>query len=551
MADKDFNLYTVRDRVCSVYHPEGNKIAAEDGFGEGGSVTLTAFPDGTVGVFRGFDSFKGGGIVTSGKLYKPDLQGGESILLAERKENTYFLTCFDEDTLLYADEKGIYRSDYDLQNAEALYLWENHGLNVSDVSRMSAEPDGSIDVIIRAAEGRQYYLHLNPTPEGIETMEIKFAVSKWNRQQYLESVYRFNREHPAYLITMEVYEEEAKLLTELTAGKGPVLVDTDVIAFTANKKLWEPMDDKLAEWGLQEQLLEKPLLGGQIDGEQYGMVFAWDMYSFLTNCYEAESWDYEAFMAYVRENGIQEKIYPEQDPQSFLKLFFLRSLEDSYFVDAAEGRAHFDSEEFAEAAGMAKELVGEDRPINMSSIIPKIRSGKYLGDIAYLNSIERIVYYWEIYGKDVNFVGFPGREGSCHFIRTREPVAVRRSASEEEKQAAFWFLSEMLGKEAQQSVGGGLYSVRKDVFEEQLEEPKDAGGYLIGGETVTVSGDWAAAKEELLSIYEKSVPVPAMPKSMDAVIFEELAGYFDEAKSMEDAAEIIQNRVQLYLDERN
>lgn len=129
-------------------------------------------------------------------------------------------------------------------------------------------------------------------------------------------------------------------------------------------------------------------------------------------------------------------------------------------------------------------------------------------------------------------------------------MAVRSTASEE-KQVAFWLLSEMLGEEAQLSNGTREFSVRKDIFEEQLAGPEEGTRYLIGGEAIQLEADWDAVREELLTIYEKSVPNPGMPKAVEAAISEGLAEYFDGTKSAEEAGAILQNRVQLYLDERN
>lgn len=550
MSDKDFNLYVIdENRTLHVYHPNGTEIMTDtDNMGKASAI-LTAFPDGSVGCFCTALSFESQGEIQVGTLYQPDLETGENVLLTRRTENTYFLTAFDENSLLYADEKGIYRSDYNLQEEEALYLWENHGLHVSKVLRMSAEPDGSIDIIICTYQDDLYFLHLIPTPEETETMEISFAVSVSGRQQYLESVNRFNREHPAYLITLEVYEE-AKLLTELTAGKGPVLVDTNVIDFVSNRKLWENLEGKLTEWKLQDQLLDKPMMGGLIDGEQYGLVFSWDIISFLTNCYEEENWDYESFLKYIKNNDSLQKIFPEQTPQNFMELFLLRSLDDSLFVDTAGVNAYFDTGIFLSAAELAKGLETDELPEERSDQIPKIRAGNYLGDIAYLNCPDQIAYYREIYGEHVNFIGFPGREGSCHFIRTADPVAVRSSASEEEKQVAFWFLSGLLDTESQRSLGTSGFSVREDIFMEQLKEPAQRSQYVIGGETFTVSADWTTVKEELLALYEKCVPYPVMPDAVEAAISEELRECFYGSKSIPQVGEILQNRIQLYLDER-
>ncbi len=468
MGDKNLNYYTYNptERACLIYDKEGELLVEDrDNYNTYATVKLTAFSDGSVGCFC-TGKADGKKILPGSYLYLLDPAEG-SVLLAQSREDYFFLTSFLEDSLLYADQWGIYRCTRAFQDAEPLYLWENHGIRASAVEKMSAEPDGSIDLIVSTRRGETLYLHLVPTPEGLTTLEIPFAVTQSNRSLYAESVYEFNKRHPAYVITLEVIEDETKLLTKLTAGAGPCL----------------------------------------------------------------------------------EKIFPEQDPQSFLELFFLRSLKDSCFVDDSGENALFQEGTFVRAADLAQKLAGEAQPGALSESIDEIRSGRCLGDFAYLDSPEQLAYYWAVYGEDVSLIGFPGRKGSCHFIRTTAPVTVRSSASEEEKKVAFWFLSEMLGRDSQESLSGLKCSVRRDLFEELPDAMPEELTYQMGGENVSIPVDRNAAWAKFKELYEQAVPYPVMPKDIGAAISEDLQECF-LGKGAAEAAESLQNRVQLYLDEQ-
>ena len=95
-----------------------------------------------------------------------------------------------------------------------------------------------------------------------------------------------------------------------------------------------------------------------------------------------------------------------------------------------------------------------------------------------------------------------------------------------------------------------LFSVRKDVFERRLADVESEVKYQVDGEELMIKVDREAVKETLLALYEESVPYPALPGDLADVFAEELSGFFQGGQSAEQAAKILQNRVQLYLNEQ-
>ena len=200
---------------------------------------------------------------------------------------------------------------------------------------------------------------------------------------------------------------------------------------------------------------------------------------------------------------------------------------------------------------LADRLAGEMGQMDSSEMAERIRSGNCLGEFVSLTNAEEIAYYDTKLGDQVNYVGLPGKEGSCHYIVSDEPLAVRATASGEEKETALSFLKYLLGKRAQKNLAKLYYfSVRQDVFLEQLDTmPEELVRYMDGAE-VTIPVDKEQAKERLLSLYEKAVPRPPMPQEVGQILEEGLTECFHGTKSVEEVAGILQNRVRLYLDER-
>ncbi len=566
MADEDYHLYVVwrsmteAETKMLVLDREGGKLWEETlkdpPSGEYFIQGMTALPNGGVGCVLYYQVED----KIYCRLFAMDPKEGVKELAvltgtevdADKNEISY-LVCFDEDTLLYATEKGLYRCSYQGKNPEELYLWMENGVRIGAnnfIENMRVQPDGDIDILLRA-NGENVYLRLELATEKKEVLTVPFAVAEEHKSLFQGAVADFNKEHGNCKIEMVVYEEQAKLLTELAAGKGPVLVDTSLVSFKDNESLWECLDEPLEKWEVKDKLLENTLQGGQIDGRQYGLSFSWSITTFASVSYQEESWNYEQFLDHIRNAADLEMLFEYQAPEGALREFLCRSLEESYLIDPEAGKAYFDTERFSDAVALMKRLAGEREPVDSSESAELVRSGKALGEFVALTSASEIAYYDTKFGERLNYVGLPGKAGSCHYIASGDPLAVRATASGEEKEAVLAFLKQLLGKDAQSELVRDYgFSIRRDVLMNQLENMSEELVYIIDGAQVRIPVDKERAKERLLSLYEKAVPEPSLPAEIYQVFTEELSQCFRGSKTVEEAAEVLQNRVQLYLDER-
>lgn len=366
-----------------------------------------------------------------------DREKGRAVTLAAPEKDTYGCTLLDENTLLYADQEGLYRSALSGDNPELLYLWVNHGILLSGISAMEADQEGRISIVYQDSSGGNY-LCLEPTTEEVEIRQITLALSRYNsnREFYKTAVAAFNRKYPTCHIEIAEEYDKTVLLTELTAGKGPVLIDAFLTGFEEQEKLWEPLDTVMEQLGVTEELLPAALELGRINGILYGVAMDFELNTVVTGDPDLKDWDYEAFLQCVEGRPELKGIfnfYGGDYGTYFIKHFLSHGMDDSYFMDAGAGSTSFDSEGFRKALEMAKKYcVGEDGIEAGRTVL----SGEVLCNELTVRKPEHMALYRIYYGEDINYIGYPSKDGSAHYIQNNFPLAVRRSASKEEKEIA-------------------------------------------------------------------------------------------------------------------
>ena len=108
-----------------------------------------------------------------------DAEAGKPATLAAWEKlgnDPYYAALIDEETLLYADKEGVYRSGLSGEEPELLYFWGNHGIITHEVPAMQIDEEGRILLIYKDSEDYNY-LCLEPATEEVEICEITMAVS--------------------------------------------------------------------------------------------------------------------------------------------------------------------------------------------------------------------------------------------------------------------------------------------------------------------------------------------------------------------------------------
>ena len=169
-ADEDCNLYlaynpsnqtSIQFMICD---REGNKLWEETVPGNEVFLDhLVALPGGRIGCVY-YDQTEDGSTYYLVEMDSTD--GLQELVRMQDKEwesgKPQYLTCYDEDTLLYATTRGLYRCDYQGKDNQELYLWKESGVSLGTrgfIRAMRAQPDGDIEILLRQ-DKEDFYMQL-------------------------------------------------------------------------------------------------------------------------------------------------------------------------------------------------------------------------------------------------------------------------------------------------------------------------------------------------------------------------------------------------------
>lgn len=549
-------VYQDRDQQYLLISPDGELLSSISSDAAG----LVPLQDGRVAFWESvWDS---NGRFTRTDLQCMDRETGKPGLLASLERNVSYVTLLDEDTLLYADREGVYRSSLSGENPEPLYVWLNHGLTVAGIPAMRADGEEGIALIYEDSEGYSF-LCLEPTTAEVETCSITLAADI--RFDYKPIVAEFNKRYPRWHIELKTDYDRTALLTQLGAGNGPVLVDTFLVGFEELEKLWEPLDTAMEQLSLAEGLVPSVLELGKLHGVQYGVVADFSLSTLVTGNKQLKEWDYDTFLQCIADSPDLECLFNiywggNYGP-IFIKNYLSNGLDDARFWDAEAGTTDFDSDEFRQALELAERYcTPEDVVLTDRSLLEE---GKVLINTQSIGSPQDIAGIRIYYGEDANYIGYPTKNGSAHYIVSSQPLAIRRTATVEEKEAAIAFLSLLLSYEGQQLLAKGSgkgfnfdMSVRWDMLEEQIASMGRRTEVMLGNEDPRITftlGDQVDIERDratLLHLIEIAEPMKRLPEELDDILYEELEQYFNGTITEDALIDHLESRVGLYLNER-
>ncbi len=548
LVDQSGRVHLVRDKYMIVSQ-EGEVLG--ECTPEGGHIKrLVPLYDGRI-AFEVAKEGKDGGMA----LQYMDGETGSPVTLAALKENVFCLTLFDEDTLLYADREGVYRSGLSGENPEMIYRWSNHGVIAHGVSALQADEKGRITLIYRDSENDNY-LCLEPTTEKVPVCEITLKVHDSAMDSYKWVVAEFNKRYPSCHIELSGYtfEDKTALLTQLTAGKGPVLLDPSLLGFEELEELWEPLDTVMEQLGIAEELHSAVMEMGKINGTLYGVVGNFGLYTVVAST-DLKDWDYDTFFQCIQDRPELEAIcnYYDDAHISYFSGLLNHGLDDNYYIIPSEetGELHFDSGRFLQFLDVAEK---HGRHTEIVAPGSSLLEGKTLCNTLPIQRPEYIAAYRKIYGEDVNFIGYPTKDGGTHYMRPSDILSIRTTATKEEKEAAAAFLALYLSYEGQihgAKEGNFELSVRRDVLEEQIASMRSPINMPSFGEVSIGSMDIERDRATLLDLIERAKPQKSFPGELNNIIYEELDLYLSGSITKDAMIEHLENRIGLYLGERN
>lgn len=464
-------------------------------------------------------------------------------------------------------------------------------LNLIDLGVEGYDPsvfqtgDGRLALLITSygADGTEKSLYLLTPAEAGEAKEktVLTLASLQLAGSLQDAIMAFNRTNPDYHISVTDYSQYgnrqtalAHLATEIGAGKMPDILDlyaAPTARWAANgmlEDLW-PYIDNDPELG-RGALMERVFQAAEIDGKLYeiGPYFAMQT---LTGAKSAVgdrmSWTtadmWQALEA--MPEGCLPSVYDRNE-----MLDHLMALNWSRFVDWETGTCSFTDEEFKELLRFCKDFPAESFTGGEEAACLNKEIMLYSAWADSFTFPQRAKY---ILGDDIAYVGYPNEEGAVgsSFAFTS---SMAMSSYCREKEGAWTFLRTLLLPQGEEAASHQYFPVNRSDFEQQLERlmtpvyPRDENGeYLYdskgeqiktpvaqesyaGGVDLTYYAVTQEECDQLMALYHAIDSYIRWDADLRAAVTETAGAYFAGDKSLDETAELIQNRVSLYVNEQ-
>ncbi len=308
----------------------------------------------------------------------------------------------------------------------------------------------------------------------------------------------------------------------------------------------------------REDLVAGPLAAGEHEGKLYSII---PQYSIITTVGSqaklgaAPGWDWQEYAALTA--GMEAPIY------GWGRSAVLQ-YQASAFVDHAAGRACMDTPDFTallEQSALWPETMGYYATENCKE---RFSTGQSAVALAFISGFENT--RGEVYTFDgsVVYKGFPGI-GSV----LTPGLQISINAACADPQTAWQFVRYFLLPEYQQSLTVGL-PLRRDALAAKAaaaqqplvdEHPEDGIAYgvpqFLDPATTDQSmidywtrGLTAEETDKLIALAEATDTLYHADDTIQGILTEEASAFYSGVRSAEEAAQLIQNRVQTYLDEQ-
>ncbi len=540
-------LYVLNDGsvCCTLYDEEGNQVIFNVDT-ENGKITGDGF------VITDYD-------ITLYPGYNYDF-------LASTSENVYGFNVEDSEMtqlLNFVD------SDIDTYGAAAL-------CGISDTQMIG---------ILTDTEGNNYISLLTKVqPEDVTEKQVITLGCNYIDYDVRAQVVAFNKESDKYRVKIVDYSDydseendytggATKLSTDIISGNTPdiLVLDASMPVDSYNSKgLFE---DLTSYFNADEELSSTDYLDGIMslctddDNKMYQIIPSFTVETVVGATADVgdgtSSWTLDDLKALVEAKGVEYKnIF---GPYSRDEIFQAAlDLSGTSFIDWGTQTCNYNSEDFISLLEFVNEFpedLEEDDYYNDSSSY--WRDGTSLLQIMYFSAFDEYNTMKKgTYGQDITLVGFPSSNGTGDVIYPSMQIAM--SSTSENKEGCWEFMRRFLTADFQKTIDG-YFPVSVSRLEELGEEAKkkptytDEDGkeveyddtYTIGDTEIVVDPMTDEEVQTVIDYLNNLSSIGNYSESVYNIVTEEAAAYFEGQKTAQEVADIIQSRVQIYVNENS
>lgn len=430
----------------------------------------------------------------------------------------------------------------------------------------------------------QFGLFNKVDPSTIKDKKVLTLACYWLDDDIRRRVVEYNKTSEEYRIRIEDYYRYntaddysvgmTKMNTDIVSGNTPdiIVLSSDMpIDSYISKGLFADMrpflenDPELNIEDYSQHILD---LYSQ-DGKWYQLVPSYYLYTLFGKASEVGSepgWTLEQLQALRSEKGEDVAVFSEITQYGLLNYCMLFA--SNQFIDWETGECYFDSPEFIELLEFINEFPKEidwqelyDDPDYWEQQETVFRDGKALLMPYSLANFQDFLYCEKgSFGEEITAIGFPVEEGVGSVIMSNGNYAI--SAKSPYQQEAWEFLRYYLTDEYQSTIRYG-WPILNSAMDKMVEEAQQAPyytdefgnkveyqeSYYLNGMEILLDPLTQQDCERVLSFIESAEHIYSYDDAIMNIMAEETAPYFDGEKTAAEAADIIQSRIFIYVNE--
>lgn len=487
-----------------------------------------------------------------------------------------------ENTILIVGNNKVYEYDILTETYTELINLLDCDIDGNYISDISVLEDGSLLVVLAewsagAQKTELVYLTKKEVSEAgqQETKETIILGTAQLTEDVKQQVLAFNQSSDRYHVEIREYGngdiETGRMLlnAEIAAGGGPDLLDltyiSEEIDLYISKGVLEDLNPYLDRDAdiRREDYVEKALNAYQKEGRLYCIVPGFMIYTAVGKTSDVGSepgWTIDDVMAFMDARPEGTELFRYCTKSQALRYCCIMSMD--CFVDRETGECKFNDGYFEKVLEFVNRFPKESaRMEGEEGIHTKIQNGTVLLQEVVIGRVMDYQVQYQLFGGEVTPIGFPVKEGTGSFIMPNRELGINTKSKV--KEGAWEFLRTFLMEDYQKNGMYMVFPVLQSVLDEQFEEAvtpeygEENGVQTEMPKTSVIYGDWeteiyAATKEqveEIKALIELADGVYSYPQEIAAIIDEEAAPFFDGKKSAKEVADIIQSRVQIYVNE--
>ncbi|MCM1058463.1 MAG: extracellular solute-binding protein [Firmicutes bacterium] len=464
-----------------------------------------------------------------------------------------------------ADTSSVWTGTGD-EPLQKILSFSQKGYILQELLAISVDQDDRISLIVRF-EDKLCLLTLEQT----DTPDKQVITVVCSISGFDGVIAAFNRQNENYQVVLvnpfesgdiDAYRRQLQL--DLSAGGGPDLLEPWLIDLEGGIRngFLEPLDDVVEN---PEDYWPAALESGKWDGVQYAIPYHMVL-SFLVASESLaggqDSWTLAQMMDAVQGSPAQ-ALQKDLDSLDIVLEYGLKPHDNPSFIDYEAGVSHLAEQPFIDFLEFAKEY-GDDLyySADESEAAEYYQDGRLAVHLLEMTYPNDLLFARSCFQDREVLIGMPAAGGRGVYMEGNQFCL---SSNSQCKEGAKEFLRYLISEEGQTKLVRSnneqygpfipdIFSCRRDVTEQSLQYyqenvPKGGSNERLGVRTEYAPLD-ETQLEQFRALFEDARPAWDIPSAIYDMVSEELSPYFAGDCSAQEAAEKLNNRVQLYFDEQ-